>query len=209
MPEETNLGLMKRRDAIKKDETTTILSTLGFGDSNFNSSSAITNCVNAPGSNSSPPVSSEESEKHKHALKIIVANGTVKDFLGKRLTYEDLDSLSPKQLKKTYELYTEKKNSMITSSLSDAFIDGFTLLVTKVVNIDDVESYRNDLKNDFLTSNGINHVVGMIAVFVGRPLGFFSTSIITAKHMRLASPSKGKDCQVHEQEETQGVHQQE
>jgi len=176
--------LMKRRDAIKEDETTTILSTLGFSDATSDS----------PDSNSSPPNSSEDthdgeaSEKHKHALKIIVANGTVKDFLGKRLTYEDIDSLSPKQLKKYYELYTEKKNSLIASSLSDALVDGFTLLVTKVVNVDDVESYRNDLKNDFLTSNGINHVVGMIATFVGQPLGLFSASIIAAKHMLLASP---------------------
>jgi len=77
MSEETDSRLEKRRDAIREDETTTILNTLGFSDSNSNS--AIMNCVN-----SNPPVASEESEKHKHALKIIVANGTVKDFLGKR-----------------------------------------------------------------------------------------------------------------------------
>jgi len=66
---------------------------------------------------------SEEFEKYKHELKIIVANGTVKDFIGRHLTYEELDSLSPKQLKKYYQLYTEKKNAMIASSLSDAFVN--------------------------------------------------------------------------------------
>jgi len=142
------------------------------------------------------PEEREAFEKHKHALKIIVYNGTVKDFLGKRLTYKDLDSLSLKQLKKYYELYTEKKNSMIASSLIDAFIDGFTLLVSKTISIDDVESYRSDLKNDFLTSNGINHVVGMIASFIGQPLGLCSASIITAKLMTCGtySKSEGPDC---------------
>jgi len=115
--------------------------------------------------------------------------------LGKRLTNEDLDSLNQKQLKKYYELYTEKNNSLIASSLSDAFIDGFTLLVTKVVNIDDVESYRNYLKNDFLTSNGINYVVGIIVVLVGRLLGLYFASIITAKHMRLNSTEENKSKQ--------------
>jgi len=91
-----------------------------------------------------------------------------------------------------------KKNTLIASSLSDAFIDGFTLLVIKVVNIDDVESYRNDLKNDFLTSNGINHVIGMIASFVGQPLGLFSAPIITAKHVHL---SKEETPVVYQQEE--------
>jgi len=64
------------------------------------------------------------------------------------------------------------------------------------VRIDDVESCRSDLGNDFLTPNGINYVVGIIASFIGKPLGLFSASIITAKRMRLASPR-----QVHEQEE--------
>jgi len=189
--------LVKRRDAIKEDETSAILNVLGFGNDGTDLPTAETG---GPVSQQLP----EESEKHKHTLKIIVANGIVKDFLGKRLTYVDLDALSPKQLKKYYELYTKKKNSMIASSLSDAFIDGFTLLVSKTICLDDVESYRSDLWNDFLTSNGINHVVGMIATYIGQPLGLFSASIITAKHMRLASPR-----QVHEQEETQGVHQQE
>jgi len=122
---------MKRRDAIKEDETSALLSTL-FGDD------CDTDPPAAPIPNSSLSLS-EESEafgKHKHALKIIVANGTVKDFLGKRLTYEDLDSLSSKQLKKYYELYIEK-NSMIASLLSDSLVDGVTLLVNKVINIDD------------------------------------------------------------------------
>jgi len=168
-----------------------ILNILGFGDSNFVSNSAV----------------SEASEKRKRALKIIVANGSVEAFLGKRLTYEDLDSLSPKQQKRYYELYTEKNNSMIASSLSDAFIDGITILVGKVINVGDMDSYRSDLKNDFLTSNGINHVVGMIATCIGQPLGLFSASIITAKHMVL---NKGKDkLDIKPVEQEEGVHQQE
>jgi len=91
--------LMKRRDAIKEDETSAILSTLGFSDYNSNSNSADSNS------------STEESEKHTHALKIIVANGTVKYFLGKILTYEDLDSPNPKQLKKYYELFAEEEHT--------------------------------------------------------------------------------------------------
>jgi len=48
---------------------------------------------------------------------------------------------------------------MIASFLSDAFVDGITILVSKASSIDDIDSYRNDLKNDFLTSNVINHKV--------------------------------------------------
>jgi len=86
----------------------------------------------------------EEFEKYKHELKIIVAIGTVKDFIGRHLIYEELDSLSPKQLKKYYQLYTEKKNAMIASFLSDAFVDGITILVSNAISIDDIDSYRND-----------------------------------------------------------------
>jgi len=44
-------------------------------------------------------------------------------------------------------------------------------------------------------------VVGMIATYIGQPLGIFSASIITAKHMRLVRHVCPQ--QVHEQEETQ------
>jgi len=69
------------------------------------------------------------------------------------------------------------------------------------------DNYRSDLKNDFLTSNGINHVVGMIATYIGQPLGLFSASIIRAKHM---VPNKGKDkLDTKPVEREEGVHQQE
>jgi len=134
----------------------------------------------------------EEFEKYKHELKTIVAKGTVKDFIGRHLTYEELYSLSSKQLKKYYKLYMEKKNLMIASSLSDAFVDGITILVSKAISTDDIDSYRNDLKNDFLTSNGINHVVGMLTSFIGQPLDLFSTSIITVKHMESKCSKQNK-----------------
>jgi len=46
---------------------------------------------------------------------------------------------------------------MIASSLSDAFVDGFTILVSKFSQIDYIDtcSYRDDLMNDFLSSSGI------------------------------------------------------
>jgi len=132
----------------------------------------------------------EEFEKYKHELKITVANGTVKDFISRHLTYEELDSLSPKQLKKYYKLYTEKKNAMTASSLSDAFVDGITILGNKAISIDDIDSYTNYLKNDFLTSNGINHIVGMVASCIGQPLGLCPASIIIVKHMESKTSEK-------------------
>jgi len=75
-----------------------------------------------------------------------------------------------------------------------------------IPRIDDVESYRSDLRNDFLTSYGINHVVGILAGFIAQSLGIFSASIITVKHM---VPNKGKESKPVEQEPEQGVLQQE
>jgi len=105
-------------EGVQQAETTTeeenILNILGFGDNatsttkNNNGSKLLKPDVQLP----------EEFEKYKHELKIIVANGTVKDFIDRHLTYEELDSLSPKQLKKYYQLYTGKKNAMVASSLS-------------------------------------------------------------------------------------------
>jgi len=64
-------------------------------------------------------------------------------------------------------LYTEKRNAIIDFSLSDAFVDAFTILVSQVISIDDVDSYKNGPQNDFLTSRGINHLVGMVVNFIG------------------------------------------
>jgi len=174
-------------EGVQHAETTTeednILNILGFGvdanstTKNNNGSKLLRPDVQLP----------EEFEKYKQELKIIVANGTVKDFIGRHLIYEELNSLSSKQLRKYYQLYTEKKNVMIASPLSDAFVGGITMLVSEVISIDDINSYRNDLNNDFLTSNGINHIVEMVASFIGQPLGLFSASIITVKHMECKS----------------------
>jgi len=92
-------------------------------------------------------------------------------------------------------LYTEKKNAIIASSLIDSLVDGITILVSKAISIDDIDSYRNDLKNDFLTSNGINHIVGMLASFIGQPLGLFSASIIIVKHMESKASAKQAEQQ--------------
>jgi len=142
--------------AVEGDpEEDKILNILGFDDATSttkNGSKLLKPDVQLP----------EEFEKYKHELKIIVANGTVKNFIGRHLTYEELDALSPKQLKKYYQLYTEKKNAMLAYSLSDSLVDGITILVSKAISIDDIDSYRNDLNNDFLTSNEINHIVGML-----------------------------------------------
>jgi len=150
-------------------EEENILNISGFGDDTTSTTKKNKPDVQLP----------EEFDKYKHELKIIVANGTVKDFLGRQLTYEELDSLSQKQLKKYYQLYTAKKNAMITSPLSGLLVDGITILVSKAISIDDIDSYRNDLKNYFVASNGINHIVGMLASFIGQPLSLFSASIIT------------------------------
>jgi len=64
------------------------------------------------------------------------------------------------------------------------------------ISIDDIDSYRSYLKNDFLTSNGINHIVGMLASFIGQPLGLFSASIITVKHMESKTSEKQAERQV-------------
>jgi len=70
-----------------------ILNTLGFGGATSttkkNGSKPLKLTVQLP----------EEFEKYKHELKIIVANRTVKNFIGRHLTYEKLDSLIPNQLK--------------------------------------------------------------------------------------------------------------
>jgi len=60
MSEESSSRLMKRRDAIQEDETTTILSTLGFGDSNSDS----------PDYNSSPPEAREASEESERNINM-------------------------------------------------------------------------------------------------------------------------------------------
>jgi len=108
-------------------ETTTeedkILNILRFGDDATSTTKKNKPDVQLP----------EEFEKYKYELNIIVPNGTVKDFIGRHLTYEELDSLSPKQLKKYYQLCTEKKNAMIASSGSDAFVDGITILVSRLL----------------------------------------------------------------------------
>jgi len=79
---------------------------------------------------------------------------------------------------------------MISSSRIDSLVDGITILVNKAISIDDIDSYINDLKNDFLTSNGINLIVGMLASFIGQQLGLFSASIITVRHMESRASEK-------------------
>jgi len=58
------------------------------------------------------------------------------------------------------------------------------------------------LKNDFLTSNAIIHIVGMLASFIGQPLGLFSASIITVKHME-SKCSKQNDLSEKQAEQQQ------
>jgi len=119
----------------------------------------------------------------REELAILVSTGRCKEAIGTNLTHEQVKCLDEKDVIK----YNKRYETYVGSKTNDTLIDNFLSLATKgaelIVEIDDTEALKNELKDDFIINKEMSKFAGRAALNFGSSLAIINAAAIIAKHV--------------------------
>ena len=126
--------------------------------------------------------------KQYQVLHDIISSGASKQFLGRKLTLEDLDAMNEDRLLVNYKIYELNDAEQIKGEfIISGIISAYSQAVNKVLSIDDVEELRDDLNNDYILTRDLKNLTGVIQSTCGSLMSIFSLALTTFKHIKLQS----------------------
>jgi len=120
----------------------------------------------------------------KHQLEILIASGKCKDFIGKNITYQELDIMKPEQIIKSFKIYEAARSARINDSISDTFVKCYSKLCNNIIPIQDENKLYNELKNDYLIMTELNKWIGYLSYQLGGVMTLISTGVITFSNIK-------------------------
>src|SRR5271170_4175266 len=132
-------------------------------------------------------VQSSVRSKQYLVLHDIISSGTSKQFLGRKLTLEDLDLMDEDRLLVNYKIYELNDADRIRGEfIISGLISVYSKAVNKVLSIDDVNELQDDLNNDYILTRDLKKIsTGAIEATCGNLMSIFSIGLTTFKHMKL------------------------
>ena len=128
----------------------------------------------------------------REQLAVLVSTGKSKEAIGVQLTHEQLKRLTDKEVEKYYKRYETFVGSKTTESMVDSLLTLLTRGLQMVIEIDDVEAMKKELKEDFIINKEMTDFVGGLSLKYGKFLAPISAALITAKHIHLEKNDKAK-----------------
>ena len=139
-------------------------------------------------SSQQPNCLSELGKQAKQDLEILVATGKTKDFLGKIITYNDLEVMSEKEILKFFRIYQSALAVRVNDTFGKIALKSYAKLASWVLPIDDVEDLYIDLRNDYILMNEIDRWTGWLSLRMGGLMALASSGLITAGHLSSSQP---------------------
>ena len=128
----------------------------------------------------------------REQLAVLVSTGKSKEAIGVQLTHEQLKRLTDKEVEKYYKRY----ETFVGSKTTESMVDNLLTLVTRgqqmVIEIDDVDALKKELKGDFIINKEMTDFVGGLSLKYGKFLAPISAALITAKNIHLEKNDKAK-----------------
>ena len=118
-------------------------------------------------------------------LNIIISSGRSRDLLGKDITVKDLDAMDQDTIKAYYKISELNYSSKISEGIVSSIIGAYAKVVNKVLPIDDVQKFEQDLNNDYILTSELKNVAGSLSTAYGKFMSLFSLSFITFKHIKM------------------------
>ena len=129
----------------------------------------------------------------REQLAVLVSTGKSKEAIGLQLTHEQLKRLTDKEVEKYYKRYETFVGSKTTESMVDSLLTLLTRGLQMVIEIDDVDAMKKELKEDFIINKEMTDFVGSLSLKYGKFLAPISAAMITAKHIDFNSHLQRKD----------------
>ena len=117
----------------------------------------------------------------REQLAILVSTGKCKEAIGVNLRKKQVRQLEDKEVMKHYKRYETYVGDKTTEALIESFLSFSTKALSMVVGLKDSEALRNELKNDYITTNELSALSGGLALRCGRMLAVANAFLITAK----------------------------
>ena len=119
----------------------------------------------------------------REQLAVLVSTGKSKEAIGVQLTHEQLKRLTDKEVEKYYKRYETFVGSKTTESMVDSLLTLLTRGLQMVIEIDDIDAMKKELKEDFIINKEMTDFVGSLSLKYGKFLAPISAALITAKHI--------------------------
>ena len=126
----------------------------------------------------------------KHQLEVLVATGKCKEFIGRNLTFQDLDKIylqNPNELLRLYRLYETARAAKVNDALSSAALKGYVRLCNYFLPIENSEKLYANLKDDYLLNLELNRWIGYVSNTLGPVIPLLSLGATTISACRLPS----------------------
>ena len=128
----------------------------------------------------------------REQLAVLVSTGKSKEAIGVQLTHEQLKRLTDKEVERYYKRYETFVGSKTTESMVDSLLTLLTRGLQMVIEIDDVDAMKKELKEDFIINKEMTDFVGGLSLKCGKFLAPISAALITAKHIHLDKNDRAK-----------------
>ena len=129
----------------------------------------------------------------REQLAVLVSTGKSKEAIGLQLTHEQLKRLTDKEVEKYYKRYETFVGSKTTESMVDRLLTLLTRGLQMVIEIDDVDAMKKELKEDFIINKEMTDFVGRLSLKYGKFIAPISAALITANHIDFNSHLQRKD----------------
>ena len=147
----------------------------------------------------SSQILSEQAKQAKVDLEILVATGKTKDFLGKQLTFQDLDNMSEKDLLKYHRIYQSTLAVRFNDTFSKIAIKTYSKIASWFLPINDEDKLYNDLRSDYIVTTELDKWTGWLYLKMGGLMAVASTSLITFGNCDREPIDHKKLTQINEQ----------
>ena len=129
----------------------------------------------------------------REQLAVLVSTGKSKEAIGVQLTHEQLRHLTDKEVEKYYKRYETFVGSKTTESMVDSLLTLLTRGLQMVVEIDDIDAMKKELKEDLIINKEMTDFVGGLSLKYGKFLAPISAALIRAKHIDFNSHLEKND----------------
>lgn len=141
---------------------------------------------------------SEQALKAKGDLEVLVATGKTQDFLGKQLSFYDLDYMSEKDILKYHRIYQSALAVRVNDTFGKIAIKTYSRLASWLFPIQDEDKLYNDLRSDYILMNELDRWTGFLSLRMGGLMAVATTTLITASNCATPAISRGTSSAINE-----------
>jgi len=147
---------------------------------------------------------SELGQQAKGDLEVLVATGKTKDFLGKFLTFNDLDYMSEKDLLKYHRIYQSALSARVNDTFGKIAVKTYVKVASRLLPINDEDKLYHDLRNDYVLVNEIEKWTGWLSLKMGGLMAVATTSLITLGHCEMSRSEMSQKSHIINDAESRG-----